>query len=94
MIDNGFPSETDIPLEVAETYQLTTEERDALLRATEFETSLKLRIYELQTQLEAAQRELIGAGAQGRGARAMLVQTRGWKDAILSDDLATLTRRK
>jgi len=81
-------------LEETETYRLTDPERDALMQAVSLENSLKIRIFDLQSQLEAAQRELIGAVAQSRGARAMLVQTRGWRNATLSDDMRTLTRKE
>jgi len=77
-----------------ETYKLSPQERETMIQAMTLENSLKLRIYDLQTQLEAIQRDLIGAVAQRRGALAMLTQSRNWQDATLSDDLATLTKRE
>ena len=86
--------DSELTREAPETYRLTDEEFGALERAVGLETALKLRIFDLQSQLETTQRELIGAVAQSRGARAMLVQSRGWKNAKLSDDMRILTRKE
>ena len=96
---NGKEEALPLPVEgppkaAPETYRLTDAEHAAISRAAALETALKLQIYDAQTRIEALQRELIGAVAQSRGARAMLVQTRGWENATLSDDLRILTRKE
>ena len=87
---NGAPIKPERP----NTYKLTSLEKETVQRALDLERSLKMRVYELQTQLEAIQRDLIGAAGQTRGNIMMLAQSRGWMDAVLSEDLTTLTRRQ
>lgn len=85
---------TIAPLDVKDgEYQLTPKERQTVTQVIHFEHSVKARLLDLQSQMEALRQEVLAASAQRRGVVAMLIQSRGWEDGALSEDFSTLTKR-
>jgi predicted NACHT family NTPase len=75
------------------TYALSPEERAGITKLAQNIAQAKLQIYDLNVQLEAAQRVRDQAEARLAGALAMLCDAHGMTQAELAPDFSTLTQK-
>ena len=77
----------------ATTYPLEAVERQTLLELNSAVAQQKIRIHDLNVELETAQRAREAATAMFQGALAMIANTHGMQGGQLSPDFTVITRQ-